>query len=157
MCQVLQCKQLYTRIHHQVDNSININCSRSNEEESHLITKDIFSEKAPTKLPPSQLYDHAIKLKNLFIPTQAKAYPLNPIKYQACKQSIKEHLKTTRISLSKSPQAVPLFFVKKKEAESYALDKTTGISTATQSKMPTLSHLSPTLLINSKNCDLYKI
>ena len=30
--------------------------------------KDIFSEKTPIKLPPSQSYDHTIELKDLFIP-----------------------------------------------------------------------------------------
>ena len=29
---------------------------------------DIFSEKTPMKLPPSQSYNHAIKLKNSFVP-----------------------------------------------------------------------------------------
>ena len=78
--------------------------------------KDIFSEKTPMKLPPSRSYDHTIELKDLFIPQQAKAYPLNPIKHQACKEFIEEHLKIEKISLSKSSQAVPFFLVKKKEA-----------------------------------------
>ena len=30
--------------------------------------KDVFSEKTPTKLPPSQSYNHVIKLKNSFVP-----------------------------------------------------------------------------------------
>ena len=77
---------------------------------------DVFSKKTPTKLPPFWLYDHTIKLKDSFIPKWAKAYPLNPIEHQACKEFIKEHLKTGRISSSKSSQAVPFFFVKKKEA-----------------------------------------
>ena len=77
---------------------------------------DVFSEKTPTKLPPSQPYDHTIELKDLFVPKQAKVYPLNPVKHQACKEFIEEHLKTSRISPSKSPQAVPFFFIKKKEA-----------------------------------------
>ena len=78
--------------------------------------KDIFSEKTPTKLPPSRSYDHAIELKDLFILQWAKAYPLNPIKHQAYKEFIKEYLKTGKISPSKSSQAVPFFFVKKKKA-----------------------------------------
>ena len=39
--------------------------------------EDVFLEKTPTKLPPSQPYDHAIKLKDSFVPQWAKAYPLN--------------------------------------------------------------------------------
>ena len=76
----------------------------------------VFSKKKPTKLPPSRPYDHAIKLKDSFIPQWAKAYLLNPIKHQACKEFIEEHLKTRKISPSKSLQAMPFFFVKKKEA-----------------------------------------
>ena len=76
----------------------------------------IFSEKTFMKLPPSQSCDHAIKLKDLFIPKYAKAYPLNLLEHQACKEFIKEHLKTGRISPFKSPQVVPFFFIKKKEA-----------------------------------------
>ena len=78
--------------------------------------KDVFSEKTPTKLPSSQPYDHAIELKDSFIPQWAKAYLLNPIKHQACKEFIEEHLKIGKISPLKSPQATPFFFVKKKEA-----------------------------------------
>ena len=78
--------------------------------------ENVFSKKTPTKLPPSQPYDHAIELKDLFVPQWAKAYPLNPIRHQACKEFIEEHLKTGKISLLKFPQAAPFFFVKKKEA-----------------------------------------
>ena len=78
--------------------------------------EDIFTEKTPTKLPSSQPYDHTIELKDSFIPQWAKAYLLNSIEYQACKQFIKEHLKTGKISPSKSPQATPFFFIKKKKA-----------------------------------------
>ena len=74
---------------------------------------DVFSKKTPAKLPSSQSYHHTIELKDSFIPQQAKAYPLNPIKHQACKRFIEEHLKTGKISPFKSPQAIPFFFVKK--------------------------------------------
>ena len=76
--------------------------------------EDVFSEKTPTKLPPSQPYDHAIKLKDSFVSQRANL--LNPIKHQACKGFIKEHIKTGKIFPSKSLQAMLFFFVKKKEA-----------------------------------------
>ena len=78
--------------------------------------EDVFSEKTSTKLPPSQLYNHVIKLKDSFVPQWTKAYPLNSIKHQACKEFVKEHLKIGRISPLKSLQAASFFFVKKKEA-----------------------------------------
>ena len=77
---------------------------------------DIFSEKTPIKLLLFWSYNCTIKLKDLFIPKQAKAYPLNPIKHQACKEFIEKHFKTSRISPSKSPQVAPFFFIKKKKA-----------------------------------------
>ena len=75
---------------------------------------DIFSEKTPMKLPPSRSYNHAINLKNSFVPQWAKTYLLNSIEHQACKEFIKEHLKTGKITPSKFPQAISFFFVKKK-------------------------------------------
>ena len=79
--------------------------------------KDVFSEKFPMKLSPSWPYNHTIKLKDLFIPQQAKAYLLNSIKHQACKEFVKkEQLKIGKISPLISPQAMSFFFVKKKEA-----------------------------------------
>ena len=50
------------------------------------------------------------------MPQWAKTYPLNPIKHQACKEFVEKHLKTRKISPSKSSQAAPIFFIKKKKA-----------------------------------------
>ena len=76
---------------------------------------DVFSEKTYNQLPPHQTFNHAIDLKDTFIPKITKVYPLNPAEKEACKAFIKEHLKTGRIVLSKSPQASPFFFVLKKD------------------------------------------
>ena len=122
MCQVLQHKWLHPGICHQMDDNINDHCSRSNQGEGHPtnglqgIQGCVFQKKKPTKLPPSWPYDHAIKLKDLFVFQWAKAYLLNSIEHQACKEFIEEYLKTGKISPSKSLQAMPFFFVKRKEA-----------------------------------------
>ena len=76
---------------------------------------NIFSEKTYNQLPPHQTFDHVIDLKDIFVPKIAKVYPLNPAKKEACKAFIEEHLKTSRIVLSKSSQASPFFFVLKKD------------------------------------------
>ena len=76
---------------------------------------DVFSEKTYNQLPPHQTFDHAIDLKDTFVPKIAKVYPLNPAEKKACKAFVKEHLKTGCIVLSKSPQASPFFFVLKKD------------------------------------------
>ena len=58
-----------------------------------------------------------IDLKESFIPKVGKIYPLNPQESIVCKEFIKEHLKTGHIHPSKSPQASPFFFVKKKDGK----------------------------------------
>jgi hypothetical protein len=76
---------------------------------------EIFEKKATDHVPPSRSFDHAIDLDKDFVPKVAKVYPLNPKESDACKEFIKEHLETGKISPSKSPQASPFFFVPKKD------------------------------------------
>ena len=78
---------------------------------------DIFSEWTFDILPPWRDFDHAIDLKELFVLKVAKVYPLNPQEVDMCKEFIEENLKTGRIQPSKSPQASPFFFVKKKDGK----------------------------------------
>ena len=68
-------------------------------------------------LPPRQDFNHAINLKESFVPKVAKIYPLNPQEEDTCKEFIEENLKTGRIRPLKSPQASPFFFVKKKDGK----------------------------------------
>ncbi|KIJ11412.1 hypothetical protein PAXINDRAFT_26735, partial [Paxillus involutus ATCC 200175] len=76
---------------------------------------DIFEKKATDHVPPSCSFDHEIKLDKDFIPKVAKVYPLNLKKSEVRKEFVKEHLETSRISPSESPQASPFFFVPKKD------------------------------------------
>ena len=76
---------------------------------------DVFSEQTYNILPPHCPFDHAIELKDSFVPKITKVYPLNPAEKEACKAFIDEHLKMGRILSSKSPQASPFFFVPKKD------------------------------------------
>ena len=76
---------------------------------------DVFSEQTYNTLPPHHPFDHAIELKDSFVPKIAKVYSLNPAEKEACKAFIEEHLKTGHILPSKSPQASPFFFVPKKD------------------------------------------
>ena len=68
-------------------------------------------------LPPRQDFDHAIELKESFISKVAKIYLLNPQEMDTYKEFIEENLKTGWIRPSKSPQASPFFFVKKKDGK----------------------------------------
>ena len=68
-------------------------------------------------LPPRQDFDHAIDLKDSFVPKVAKLYPLNPQELDACTVFVEENLQTGRIRPSKSLQASPFFLVKKKDSK----------------------------------------
>ena len=78
---------------------------------------DIFSKWTFKVLSPQWEFYHAIELKESFIPKVAKIYPLNPQEVEACKEFVEENLKTGWIQPSKSPQAAPFFFVKKKDGK----------------------------------------
>ena len=58
---------------------------------------DVFSEQTFDALPPRRDFDHAIDLKESFMPKVAKLYPLNPEELTACQAFIDENLKTGRI------------------------------------------------------------
>ena len=83
----------------------------------YSVYADVFSEQTFNALPPRRDFDHAIELKESFTPKVAKLYPLNPEELAACQAFIDENSKTGRIRPSKSPQASPFFFVKKKDGK----------------------------------------
>ena len=78
---------------------------------------DVFSEQTFNTLPPQRDFDHTIDLKESFVPKVAKLYPLNPKELATCQAFVDENMKTGRIRPSKSPQASPFFFVKKKDGK----------------------------------------
>ena len=83
----------------------------------YSVYADVFSEQTFDTLPPRRDFDHAIELKESFTPKVAKLYLLNPEELTACQIFVDENMKTGRIQPSKSPQASPFFFVKKKDGK----------------------------------------
>ncbi|KIK77558.1 hypothetical protein PAXRUDRAFT_166449, partial [Paxillus rubicundulus Ve08.2h10] len=75
---------------------------------------EVFEKKA-TDYVPQLDFQTLIDLDDSFVPKVAKTYHLNPKEEEGCKEFIKEHLKTGKISPSQSPQAPPFFFVPKKD------------------------------------------
>ena len=75
----------------------------------------VFSKEATDHVPPSQSYNHAINLDDSFIPKIGKLYPLLVKEQEAADEFIDENLHSRKIRPSKSPQASPFFFVKKKD------------------------------------------
>ena len=58
---------------------------------------NVFSEQTFDALPPQRDFDHAIDLKESFMPKVTKLYPLNPEELTACQTFVDENLKTGQI------------------------------------------------------------
>ena len=63
----------------------------------YSVYADVFSEQTFDTLPPRRDFDHAIDLKESFVPKVAKLYPLNPEELAACQAFVNENMKTGRI------------------------------------------------------------
>ena len=74
-------------------------------------------QKAAEQFPSKCPWDHAIELKDDFKPKKGKIYLLNPLQQNTLDEWIKEQLAKGYIQPSKSPQALPFFFVEKKDAK----------------------------------------
>ena len=62
-----------------------------------------------------KLWDHAIDVKEGFMPRKGKVYPLSREEREEVREFVKEQLRKGYIWPSKSPQIVPVFFVGKKD------------------------------------------
>ena len=75
---------------------------------------DVFEKKAAERFPTSQIFDHEIRLKPTFVPSNCKVYPLSPIEQIELDKFLDENLRKGYIRCSESPMASPFFFVGKK-------------------------------------------
>jgi len=64
-----------------------------------------------------KVWDHAIDVKERFVPRKGKVYPLSREEREEVREFIKEQLRKEYIQLSKSLQMVPVFFVGKKDGK----------------------------------------
>ena len=80
--------------------------------------KQVFSNEATSRLPKHQPWDHAIDFTPDAKPTwRAKVYPMLPLELEELDKWIDENLEKGYIELSKSPWAVLVFFIKKKDGK----------------------------------------
>ena len=78
--------------------------------------RDVFDKKEFNELPPSQPWDHAIKLiEGADTTFKCQLYGLSHEERAQLDEFLKENLRTGRIRMSSSPMASPFFFVKKKD------------------------------------------
>jgi predicted aspartyl protease len=91
------------------------------EEVTKLIPKElhdylkVFSKKAADRFPRRKKWDHKIELKSDFEPQRGRNYNLSPEENNSLWEFIRENRKKGYIRPSRSPQAAPFFFVKKKD------------------------------------------
>ena len=107
---------------------------------------NVFSENTYNQLPPHRTFDHAIDLKDTFIPKIAKIYPLNPAEKKLAKPSLKNISKQVASSLPNLLK-LPHSSSSQRRMEPYVPVKITDTSIVTPSKMPTPSLSSLNLLM----------
>ena len=77
----------------------------------------VFGKKQSERMPTRKLWDHAIDVKEGFVPRKGKVYPLSREEREEVREFVKEQLRKGYIRPSKSPQTAPVFFVGKKDGK----------------------------------------
>ena len=77
----------------------------------------VFGKKQSERMPTRKLWDHAIDIKEGFMPRKGKVYPLLREERDEMREFVKEQLRKEYIQPSKSPQMAPVFFVGKKDGK----------------------------------------
>ena len=68
-------------------------------------------------MPTQKIWDHAIDMKERFVPRKGKMYLLSREEREEVREFIKEQLKKEYIQSSKLPQTALVFFVEKKNSK----------------------------------------
>ena len=77
----------------------------------------VFEKKDSERMPMRKAWDHAIDLREGFVPKKGKIYPLSRIEREEVQEFVKDQLRKEYIRLLKSPQTSPVFFVLKKDGK----------------------------------------
>ena len=77
---------------------------------------DVFDKERAKQFLKSQPWNHAIELKEDFLPSDYKVYPLTLLETEEMNKFINKNLAKGYIRPSKSPMASPFFFVNKKDS-----------------------------------------
>ena len=95
--------------------------TKSEEEAKKLVPEKfhwwikVFGKKQSERMLTRKLWDHAIDVKEGFVPRKGKVYPLSREEREEVREFVKEQLRKGYIRPSKSPQMVLVFFVEKKD------------------------------------------
>ena len=77
----------------------------------------VFEKKDSERMPTRKTWDHAIDLREGFVPKKGKIYPLSRVERKEVQEFVKDQLRKGYIRPSKSPQTSPVFFVPKKDGK----------------------------------------
>jgi len=77
----------------------------------------VFEKKDSERMPTRKAWDHAIDLREEFVPKKGKIYPLSRVEREEVQEFVKDQLRKGYIRPSKSPQTSPVFFVPKKDGK----------------------------------------
>jgi len=77
----------------------------------------VFGKKQSERMSTWKIWDHAIDMKEGFVPRKGKVYPLSREEREEVHEFIQEQLRKGYIRPSKSPQMAPVFFVGKKDGK----------------------------------------
>jgi len=75
----------------------------------------VFGKKQSERMPTRKVWDHAIDIKEGFVPRKGKVYPLLREEREEVREFVKEQLRKGYIWPLKSPQTALVFFVGKKD------------------------------------------
>ena len=77
----------------------------------------VFEKKESERMPTRKAWDHAIDLREGFVPKKGKIYPLSRVEREEVQEFVKDQLRKGYIRPSKSPQTSLVFFVPKKDGK----------------------------------------
>ena len=78
---------------------------------------NMFEKKDSERMLMRKAWDHAIDLREGFVPKKGKIYPLSRVEREKVQEFVKDQLRKGYIRPSKSPQTSPVFFVPKKDGK----------------------------------------
>jgi len=89
-------------------------------------------------MPIRKIWDHAIEVKERFVPRKGKVYPLSREKREKMREFIQEQLRKRYIWPSKSSQIAPVFFVGKKDGKKRMVQDYCVVATTCQNSTRSL-------------------
>jgi len=75
----------------------------------------VFEKKESEKMPTRKAWDHAIDLREGFVPKKGRIYLLSRVEREEMQEFVRDQLRKRYIRPSKSAQMSPVFFVPKKD------------------------------------------